>query len=329
MNRVKLSIFTVIFIATVFTFFSSCEGVGGKSALAGRWDLVEGSAEDDPEDMELLNDGTGIIDKEGITYKTESGRFYVMSQSGEAESYGYKVSGSELTLTKDNGTVLKYIDLKKQKPPSFTNFTDSRNGKVYKTVKMPNGKVWFAENLNYAAEGSKCYENKEENCQKYGRLYDWATAMKSCPKGWHLPSEKEWEDLPKAKHLKAKEGWEENGNGTDAFGFAALPGGNGSSIAKRCVKKSAAGPREKSRRRSKSYSDDSFNNVGCRSDYSDGSFSNVGYRSDWWTASENSSYGIYYRDGDYVEFEFVNIDDDDEYDYDNKRYLYNVRCIQD
>jgi uncharacterized protein (TIGR02145 family) len=227
MNGVKLSIFTAIFIAMALTFFSSCEAAGGKSALAGRWELVGGPAKDNPEDMELLNDGTGIIDKNGITYKTESGRFYVTRQSGGAESYSYKVSGSELTLTKDNGTVLKYIDFKKQKPPSFTNFTDSRNGKVYKTVKMPDGKIWFAENLNYASEGSKCYNNKEENCQKYGRLYDWATAMKACPNGWHLPSKEEWEGLPaRAKLLKSKEGWLEN-NGTDAFGFAALPGGYG------------------------------------------------------------------------------------------------------
>jgi hypothetical protein len=28
-------------------------------------------------------------------------------------------------------------------------FTDSRDGKVYKTVMMADGKVWFAENLNY------------------------------------------------------------------------------------------------------------------------------------------------------------------------------------
>jgi uncharacterized protein (TIGR02145 family) len=228
MIRVKSSIFTAIFIATALTFFSSCEAAGGgKSALVGRWDWVGGPAKiSDPRDMELLSDGTGIADKEGITYKTESDRFYVTRQSGGAESYSYKVSGLELTLTKDDGTVLIYIDLKKQKPPSFTNFIDSRNGKVYKTVKMPNGKIWFAENLNYASEGSKCYDNKEENCQKYGRLYDWAMAMKACPNGWHLPSEEEWKGLPRAKHLKAKEGWDKN-DGTDAFGFAALPGGYG------------------------------------------------------------------------------------------------------
>jgi len=55
-----------------------------------------------------------------------------------------------------------------------------------------------------------------ENCKKYGRLYDWDEAMKACPKGWHLPSDKEWQtlvdfaggDKVAGKQLKAKNGWE-------------------------------------------------------------------------------------------------------------------------
>jgi uncharacterized protein (TIGR02145 family) len=38
----------------------------------------------------------------------------------------------------------------------------------------------MAQNLNYAGASGKiglCYNNKAENCDIYGRIYDWATAM--------------------------------------------------------------------------------------------------------------------------------------------------------
>ena len=95
----------------------------------------------------------------------------------------------------------------------------------------------MAENLNYKTDGSYCYEDDASNCKIYGRLYTWETAMKVCPKGFHLPSRAEFDRLFQAVGgkknaatlLKSTSGWEgydgEDGNGTDAYGFAALPGG--------------------------------------------------------------------------------------------------------
>ena len=108
---------------------------------------------------------------------------------------------------------------------------------------------------------SWCYDNKVENCDVTGRLYTWAAAIDSvalandadnpqtcgygktctlptvvqglCPSGWHLPTYDEWRTLFKAvggssaagKALKSGSGWYRNGNGTDAYGFSALPAG--------------------------------------------------------------------------------------------------------
>ena len=169
--------------------------------------------------------------------------------------------------------------------------TDKRDGKKYKTVKI--GKqIWMADNLNYEASGSKCYENKPKNCTEYGRLYDWETAKNACPSGWHLPSESEWKVLDKAvggekvagKKLKAKSGWNNNGNGTDEFGFSAVPGGNGNS---------------------------------------DGSFYGVGSIGLWWSANEyhsNSAYSRYMSYHLYVRA---------SWNIYSKSDLFSVRCVQD
>ena len=108
-------------------------------------------------------------------------------------------------------------------------FTDTRDGKQYKTVKIDD-LTWMAENLNYNASGSKCYENDEKNCKKYGRLYDWKTAKKACPSGWHLSNDGEWNELVNfaggekiaGKKLKAAKF-----GGTDDYGFSALLSGGG------------------------------------------------------------------------------------------------------
>jgi uncharacterized protein (TIGR02145 family) len=117
-------------------------------------------------------------------------------------------------------------------------FTDSRNGRVYRTVRIGT-QTWMAENLNYKASGSVCYNNSTSNCDLYGRLYDWNTALTACPAGWRLPTDDDWDNLVQAAgggdvvgtKLKSRTGWEDGGDGlipgTDDFGFSALPGGYG------------------------------------------------------------------------------------------------------
>ena len=120
--------------------------------------------------------------------------------------------------------------------------TVTYEGQVYNTVLIGN-QCWLKENLNYESGNSWCYNNNSSNCETYGRLYDWETALGVCPSGWHLPSDDEWCTLtiyidPTVNcntigwggtdcgyKMKSTNGWYSNGNGSDAYGFEALPGG--------------------------------------------------------------------------------------------------------
>ena len=178
-------------------------------------------------------------------------------------------------------------------PDTDTTFTDHRDGKVYKIVEI-GSQTWFAENLNYAAEGSKCYNNSPDSCAKYGRLYNWETAMTACPAGTHLPTDKEWDTLvdyvggysTAGTKLKSSTGWKSFKDvpvGTDEYGFSALSGGIG---------------------------------------ISDCNFHHTGNNGGWWSATENCADSAWYRCMHY-NFENVCID------YGIKANLYSVRCVQD
>ena len=70
-------------------------------------------------------------------------------------------------------------------------------------------------------------------------MYNWYAvddARGLCPSGWHVPTDGEWTELEdyitsqgfagtEGTALKSTTGWYGGGNGTDDFGFSALPGG--------------------------------------------------------------------------------------------------------
>lgn len=125
-------------------------------------------------------------------------------------------------------------------------FTDPRDGQSYDVV-MIGDLTWMAENLNYATEASACPDGDSRNCKRLGRLYTWAEAKTVCPEGWRLPTKADFEALVIAAPgnvaqspsqslagaaLKACDGWFKKGNGTDEFGFNALPAGYRGAISK-------------------------------------------------------------------------------------------------
>lgn len=111
---------------------------------------------------------------------------------------------------------------------------DARDGKTYKTILMPDGKWWTAENLAWAGSGVD-YDNDPANRAIYGRLYTWteATTLAAFP-GTHLPSETERDDFvtsvggvsSASKLMSTGSEWLAGGVArTNDFGFSALPAG--------------------------------------------------------------------------------------------------------
>lgn len=70
-------------------------------------------------------------------------------------------------------------------------FVDERDGQQYKMIDA-NGQWWMAQNLNFESEDSWCYDLAIANCDEFGRIYTWNSAMDACPDGWHLPDDTEW-----------------------------------------------------------------------------------------------------------------------------------------
>jgi uncharacterized protein (TIGR02145 family) len=133
---------------------------------------------------------------------------------------------------------------------------DVRDGKEYEIAQIDE-QIWLAENLNFQEPLNKgvCYGENPSNCNVYGMLYDWATAMglpascnktdedpctpsaplwgAICPPDFYMPQNEDWDKLVKyaggdsvaGNRLKSASGWSFNGNGTDSYGFNALPGG--------------------------------------------------------------------------------------------------------
>ncbi len=190
--------------------------------------------------------GCGSYEEVTSFYAEKCGKNYYNPETQSCQNYKiYEKCGGNiydpLTQKCENNTLFSKCGNKWYNPFSeFCNsggnitgnkgeFIDNRDGKSYKYV-IIGTQTWMAENLRHETSNTKCYDNDPENCEIFGLLYDWNTAMEVCPSGWHLPNDAEWIILRDYVHsdaakLRANNSIWSLGEGTDDFGFTALPGG--------------------------------------------------------------------------------------------------------
>ena len=111
------------------------------------------------------------------------------------------------------------------------------DGKSYRS-KTYQDNTWMIENLQVtkAQDGSAItfyYPNGDSTLvDRFGLLYDYETACKVCPRGWHLPTNEEWQTLIESwdslSAITSKEPpfWQEAQN-TNSSDFSIRPAGYG------------------------------------------------------------------------------------------------------
>jgi uncharacterized protein (TIGR02145 family) len=205
----------------------------------------------------------------------------------------------------------------------------THGGEIYDTV-IIGKQTWLKRNLNYAptdtdvATNFRCYEDNENNCDKYGRLYDWATVMALpascnrgscanmvktphkgiCPAGYHIPTNADWDKLFR---------YVDGNVGTESPYKSDIAGKYLKTISDWNEYEGTSGNSENTY---------GFSALPGGTGYPDGYFYNVGNSGYWWSASEINSYNAFRR-GMFYDKEGI-----DHYSY-GKNLLLSVRCVRD
>ena len=104
------------------------------------------------------------------------------------------VKKHETTEIEQNGDINFEFHNRQQRNIKKEGTVIDRDGNVYKTIQI--GEItWMAENLKVELPGSWNYNNDSRIGREYGRLYSWDAAVKGCPDGWRLPTNREFENL--------------------------------------------------------------------------------------------------------------------------------------
>lgn len=200
-------------------------------------------------------DGADLSGRRGDLRSTGSlaSRIWASRATDAVDSLVYSWQGRRFlrdTVSQSRSGMVREFDTTWNANIVYGYLTDTRDGQTYRTVTI-GSRTWMAENLNFMVDNSWCFQNDAELCPMFGRLYTWPVAMGLdssykienssgallhqgiCPSGWHVPSDAEWDTLANdvggadlaGWKLKSMSGWGDPGNGTDAYGFRALPAG--------------------------------------------------------------------------------------------------------
>ena len=216
------------------------------------------------------------------------------------------------------------------------------DGNIYNTVKLGD-QVWMAENLRvtHFADGiaiplveedtvwgnlsindsAYCYFNNNlSNGNTIGALYTWAAAMNGensssdnpsgiqgvCPVGWHIPSDTEWKELEMFLGMSQAVADLDSIRGTDEGGKLKEPG-TINWISPNPGASHISG----------------FNALpGGYRNYDSGNFFNLGFAAYFWTSTESSSNGAWYR-------VLSNDNSGVGHSHTYRDYGFSVRCLRD
>ena len=190
--------------------------------------------------------GTLTDSRDGQTYKTVT----IGTQTWMAENLNYA-----------------YTDV----PYEYDGYTSDSSSWCYKNEPENCAKYGRLYTWAAAMDSSGTWSTNGKGCGYGSECSPTGTIRGICPEGWHLPDTTEWNTLFSAvggvqdedyacwwhgagTALKSTSGWKKSGNGTDSFGFSALPAG---------------------------------------SRYSGGSYSNEGIYADFWSSTERNSNDAY------------------------------------
>jgi len=208
-------------------------------------------------------------------------------------------------------------------------------GETYDKIVIAGNQIWTGKNLNYDVPGDTtdvCYNNDTLNCDKYGRLYSWATAMALPPKcnstfsksdadcaiktphhrgiclaGWHIPNNADWDKL--YRFTDGSTGTNSPYESTTAGRYLkAKEGWNtcgpyGSSMSYQC-------------------DDRGFTAMPGGKGRDDGIFEGVRRLGYWWTSEDDDAGSAYLR-------AMENSSNDARWHSNSKSWLLSVRCIKD